>query len=498
MKEDYFVIDGQSFTLSDVQQIIETKPKLVLGDNAKRAITKSYDFLKSKLSYEHEVFYGINTGFGSLCDTIISKNHLQELQRNLVVSHAAGVGNHLSQDEVACMLLTKAIALSLGYSGVQLETVELILSFFNHQIYPCIPEQGSLGASGDLAPLGHLALALIGEGNVTFDGKEMLSSEAMNLCGLRAVKLQAKEGLALLNGTQFMISLGVLNYLKAALLLEKSLQIAAMSVDAFMAKSEPFHPKLQLIRNQKGQIWAAQKMREILHDSSIFQLEKTHVQDPYSFRCIPQVFGAVKDCLDNVAEIFTRELNAVTDNPTILPDEGMIISGGNFHGQPLAYALDFLKIVMADLGSFSERRTYKMLSGQRQLPAFLVAKPGLNSGFMIAQYTAASLVSQNKQLAAPCSVDTIDSSNGQEDHVSMGANAALSLRKIMDNLSDILAIELLVAGQALDFRRPLKGASKVEDLHSQLRSKVAFMENDNFMSKNISDSKKVLLNKVKR
>jgi histidine ammonia-lyase len=432
-----------------------------------------------------KLIYGINTGFGSLCDTAISSNDLEALQRNLVLSHACGTGEEAPQELVRRMLLLKVFGLSKGNSGVQLATVERLLFFYNEGIYPVVYQQGSLGASGDLAPLAHLCLPLLGEGEVDYQGKRYSGAEINAKFDLAPIVLQSKEGLALLNGTQFMSAYASYAVNQAQSLWEKWILVAGMSLDAYDGRLNPFQSNVNTIRNQHGQIQMAEAMRNLMETSEIIAQEKKHVQDPYSFRCIPQVHGATKDTIDHCARIVEREMNAVTDNPTVFPDSDEVVSAGNFHGQPLALIMDFLAIAMAEMGSISERRVYKLISGTRGLPAFLVANPGLNSGMMISQYTCASIVSQNKQLCTPASVDTIDSSNGQEDHVSMGANAATKLYRVIQNCQTILGIELMHAAQGLDFRRPLKSAERIEQLHADFRKEVPFLSEDRYLSRDM-------------
>jgi histidine ammonia-lyase len=379
------------------------------------------------------------------------------------------------------MILLKIHALSLGHSGVQIDTVERLIEMYNDNIIPVVYQQGSLGASGDLSPLAHLFLPLLGLGEVYYKGEKKSASLVLNEKNWQPIELKSKEGLALLNGTQFMSSHGVIAILKAERLSVLADIISALSLDAFNGRIEPFMNNLHIIRPHKGQIKTAENIRKLLVDSEIIKQKKTHVQDPYSFRCIPQVHGATKDTLEYVMSVIMTEINSVTDNPTVFPDEDLVVSGGNFHGQPLALVFDFLAIAMAELGSISERRTYRLISGYRQLPEFLVANPGLNSGFMIPQYTAASIVSQNKQLCTPSSIDSIPSSNEQEDHVSMGANGATKLIKVLDNLERILAIEFFNAAQAIEFRKPLKTSSYLEKILENYRKEVEFIKNDKIM-----------------
>lgn len=478
-------ISNSHLTIDHIQTIVETKQKLQLDEASKDRIIKCRAYLDEKMASGNEVFYGINTGFGSLCNTIISNEDLSILQRNLVLSHACGIGEEVPQEIVKLILLLKVQGLSYGHSGVQLATVQRLIDFYNHDMAPVIYQQGSLGASGDLAPLAHMALPLLGEGLVYYKGEKVEAKVALAALGWEPLTLKSKEGLALLNGTQFMSAYLVWCLIHGQQLSHAADIIGGVSLDAFDCRLNPFYENVNAIRNQEGQIETARHMREILDGSEIIAQHKTHVQDPYSFRCIPQVHGASKDAINYAKTIVEREINAVTDNPTIFPDTDEIISAGNFHGQPLALALDYLAIALAELGNISERRTYQLIGGNRNLPAFLVANPGINSGFMIPQYAAASVVSQNKQLATPASVDSIESSNGQEDHVSMGANAATKCARIVENLEKILGIELFNAAQGLEFRRPLKSSPKIEQIVADFRKEVPFVEDDKFMQPEI-------------
>ncbi len=411
-------------TLEEIQQIMVEQKQLALSEEAKVNIQKCRDYLDNKMKLHGEPIYGINTGFGSLYNIKISNENLSQLQENLVKSHSCGTGDEVPHEIVKLMLLLKIQSLSYGDSGVQLVTVERLIDFYNNDILPVIYTQGSLGASGDLAPLAHLSLPLLGEGEVYFNGKKVHSKDVLEHFGWGPIVLQSKEGLALLNGTQFMSAYGVYVLIKASKYSYLADLIGTISLEGFDGRKEPFNELIHFIRPHKGQIVTANRVNEFLEGSQIINQAKQHVQDPYSFRCIPQVHGASKDAIDYVKKVFKTEVNSVTDNPNVFIESDQIISGGNFHGQPLALALDFMAIALSELGSISERRTYQLISGLRGLPAFLVDNPGLNSGFMIPQYTAASIASQNKQLSTPASVDSIVSSNGQEDHVSMGANAA--------------------------------------------------------------------------
>jgi histidine ammonia-lyase len=462
----------KKLSLSDIETILSSPIKL--DETSVANIEKCRAYLDSKMKEEGKTFYGINTGFGSLCNVKISNDDIEQLQENLVLSHACGMGNEVPQDIVKLMLLLKVKNFVYGNSGVSLEVTERLISFYNQNILPVVYQLGSLGASGDLAPLAHLSLPLLNKGEVYIDGVKRNANEL----SFEALKLQSKEGLALLNGTQFMSSYAVWCLLKIKKLIEWTDVIAAISFEGFDATLEPFTPNIHSVRNHEGQIHVAKNMLRILQGSEMANGTKTQVQDPYSFRCIPQVHGATRDAVAHVEKIVEQEINAVTDNPLVFPDEDMILSGGNFHGQPLAINLDYLAIAIAELGNISERRTYLLISGQRNLPPFLVKSAGLDSGLMIAQYTAASIVSKNKQLCTPASVDSIVSSNGQEDHVSMGSNAATKLYEVVKNVEMVLAIELLNATQAFDFRRPKKSSAMIEKLITTYRKTVPFIEKD--------------------
>ncbi|TKG91008.1 histidine ammonia-lyase [Puteibacter caeruleilacunae] len=486
MNTEIHQISPERITFDIIEDILENKKKLELSDEAKHRISKCKKYLDDKLAQSSEPIYGINTGFGALCNHKISKSDLSKLQENLVVSHACNVGPEVPSDVVKLMLFLKAHALSYGSSAVQELTVQRIIDLYNNDILPVVCEQGSLGASGDLAPLAMLFLPLLGLGEVNYKGERREAKDVLEEFGWEPIKLEAKEGLALLNGTQFMLSHAVYTLLLAFRIIKYSDIIGATSLDAFNGLLSPFSDEIQQIRPHKGQIDTARNFRILLEGSELMAQEKQHVQDPYSFRCIPQVHGAVKDSVTYVAGVVETEMNSVTDNPTVFPDMDSIISGGNFHGEPLALVLDFLAIAMAELGSISERRTYRLISGERGLPEFLVANPGLNSGFMIPQYAAASIVSQSKQLCTPSSVDSIPSSNEQEDHVSMGANGATKALKVAENTLKILSIELYNAAQALEFRKPLKSAPYIEEFVAQYRHHVSFVKEDTLMYEDIN------------
>jgi histidine ammonia-lyase len=454
--------------------------KITLSAAAQARIKINRAYL-DKILTGGKTYYGINTGFGSLCNVRIQDSELAQLQENLVCSHACGMGDEVPGEIVKLMLMLKVHGLSQGYSGVRAEIVQRLADFYNHNILPIVYELGSLGASGDLAPLAHLSLPLFGKGEVRYKGVRMPAAEALQVCGLEPISLSAKEGLALLNGTQFMSAYSTWSLIQCKRLMIWADVIGALSADAFMAKDEPYRHSIHRVRPHKGQIAAARRILQLLSNSNIQALPKEQVQDPYSFRCMPQVHGATSDVLETVTHVMETEINSVTDNPIVFHDEDAILSGGNFHGQPLALHADFLAIAMAELANISERRTYLLVSGQRGLPPFLAPQAGLNSGFMIAQYTAAAIVSQNKQYCTPASVDSIVSSNGQEDHVSMGANAATKLRKVVQNVQRVLAIELMTAAQAIDLRRPQTTSPALESVWSAFRKSVSFMPKDEIL-----------------
>jgi histidine ammonia-lyase len=486
--DNIYYISSEILNLETLQEIISQDKKLALSEATIANIEKCRTYLDEKMASQETPIYGINTGFGSLCNVVISNDNLSKLQENLVKSHACGTGEEVPHEIVKIMLLLKIQSLSYGNSGVQLITVQRLVDFYNHDILPVVYSQGSLGASGDLAPLAHMSLPLLGEGEVYLDGFRQPAKKVLEKFGWEPIVLQSKEGLALLNGTQFMSSYGCYILLKATKYSYLADVISAISLEGFDGRIEPFNELIHYVRPHKGQISTAKRITELLEGSQIIAQLKQHVQDPYSFRCIPQVHGASKDTIDYVKKVFKTEINSVTDNPNIFVGEDLIISGGNFHGQPLALALDFLAIALSELGSISERRTYQLISGLRGLPAFLVDNPGLNSGFMIPQYTAASIASQNKQLATPASVDSIVSSNGQEDHVSMGANAATKCLRIMDNLERILAIELMNASQAIDYRKPLKSSDFIEMFLKSYREEVPLVKEDRILHYDIEKS----------
>lgn len=487
-------ISADKLTLRDLAALHEGRVRVTLGEDATARIGRCRAYLDNKLAITREAIYGINTGFGSLYNKHISHHQLEKLQENLVKSHACGTGPEVPPDIVRLMLFLKAQSLAYGYSGVQLSTVQRLIDMYNAAALPVVYEMGSLGASGDLAPLAHLSLPLIGLGEATLHGERITGEELQRRLQWMPHHFEAKEGLALLNGTQFMGAYGTWCVLHAHRILHLANTIGALSLDAFDGRIEPFLPQVHTIRPHHGQRKVAETIYNLLQGSELIRQSKKHVQDPYSFRCIPQVHGASADAVDYATQTILTEVNSVTDNPNVFPEHDQIISAGNFHGQPLALCLDFLTIALAELGSISERRTYQLIAGVRELPYYLVANPGINSGLMIPQYTAASLVSQNKQLATPASVDSIVSSNGQEDHVSMGANAATKAYRVVQNVYAILAIELITASQALTFRRPLKTSPALEEFFHTFRATVPFMEDDRVLHDDIRNAESFLKN----
>ena len=481
MSHNFISIDDSHTDFEQVKNMLSSNQLISITPGAQKKINDCRAYLDKKIDSGDELFYGINTGFGYLQNVQIDKHQLQELQSNLIKSHACGLGEEVPEEIVKLMLLLKIKSLSYGYSGVQMDTVSRLADMYNNNVMPVIYTQGSLGASGDLAPLSHLSLPLIGLGEVNYEGKKTAASDALKKMGWEPIELQSKEGLALINGTQFMSAYGMHNLVQAHRLLQWADMIAAISFDAFDCVQGPLHEKIHSIRPHKGQVDTAKKITELLSGSAILAQKKSQVQDPYSFRCVPQVHGATRDTFDYVLSVFIKEINSVTDNPNIFPEDDLIVSGGNFHGQPLALTLDFLAIAMSELANISERRTYQLISGQHGLPLFLVKQPGLHSGFMIPQYTAAGIVSENKQLCTPSSIDSISSSNNQEDHVSMGANAATKCKRVIDNVEKVLAIELLTAAQALEFRRPLKSSPIIENVIAAFRKEVSFNEADRIL-----------------
>lgn len=481
MSNKYFQISQNDLTIADIESILKENLKLKLDQQTEKKVSSNRLYLDQKLENSDVLHYGINTGFGSLCNKVISSGELRKLQVNLVRSHACGLGKKVDNEMVKIMMLLKIQSLSRGYSGITLTTLKRLIYFFNHDIFPIVYEQGSLGASGDLAPLAHMSLALIGEGFVSYNNK-LISAEQIHIdLKIDPILLETKEGLALLNGTQFMSAYAVHAALDVSRLFDHSTKISALSLDAYNCQLSPFNPELHALRPYHGQQYISAEILKLLSESDLVKVKDKDVQDPYSFRCIPQVHGASYDVFIDFKQKVEIEINSVTDNPVIIDDKNQIISGGNFHGQPLAYIMDFLTIAIAELGSISERRVYKLISGTRGLPAFLVQNPGLNSGLMIPQYTAASIVSKNKILCQPASVDSIESSNGQEDHVSMGSISAVKLKEVIENVQRILSIELLVASQAFGFRSTRKTSPSLTNLLENFSNEVPFIEEDTVM-----------------
>lgn len=488
MSYNYLPLDQKPLQFQQIKHLLDYNQLVSITFDAHEKILACRAYLDQKMQEPGKMYYGVNTGFGYLQNVQISHDQIEQLQYNLIVSHACGLGEEVPLPIVKLMMMLKIKQLSYGHSGVQINTVIRLMDMYNHDIIPVIYTQGSLGASGDLAPLSHLSLPLLGLGEVHYQGKKMPAAEMLKLMQWEPIHLQSKEGLALINGTQFMSAYGLYCLKKAEHLLAMADLIAALSIDAFDCVTEPYHPAIHAIRGHQGQIDTAAALRCYLHGSQIAEQPKSQVQDPYSFRCIPQVHGASKDAFNHILQVFMQEVNAVTDNPNIFPEEDLIVSGGNFHGQPLAINLDYLCIAMSEIASISERRTYQLISGQRDLPLFLVKNAGLHSGFMIPQYTAAGIVSENKQLCTPASIDSISSSNNQEDHVSMGANAATKCFRLIENVEKVLGIELLTAAQALDFRRPKQSSKHLEMFMQAFRETVSFNDADRILHTDMINS----------
>lgn len=469
---------SQPLTLADVMN--PSLRQFEIDAQLREGVKENRKRLEQLISDPEKRFYGVNTGFGSMYYVQVSPDNLRDLQANLIRSHACGVGATTPQPIVRLTLLLKIISLAQGYSGIREEVLNGLLHLYNHEIYPVVPCMGSLGASGDLAPLAHLCLALLGEGEVVYKREQMPAQKALALSGGEALELEAKEGLALINGTQFSLSWLAWAVNQAQQMVKIADMITAMSYDAFDANPSPLHSEIHRIRNQKGQIDAAQSILSFLDGSEMISRPKQHLQDPYSFRCAPQVHGATRDAVDYALSIVNREINAVTDNPLVFTNEEpyTIVSGGNFHAQPLALTSDFLSIAMAELGSISERRMYLLVSGQRGLPPNLALDPGLESGMMICQYTAASLVNRNKILCHPASTDSIVTSAGQEDHVSMAAGAGLKLYEVVNNVWKLFAIEWMIAAQAMESRFPTQTSTILTSVYEKYRQHVPALTGD--------------------
>jgi len=491
-----FVLNGKNLNILNSISIVTNNFSLSISSSAKSKVIKSRKLVDKWIAKE-EIIYGINTGFGEFKDVVISKEQTETLQRNLILSHSSGVGECIPDKVVRLMILFRINSLIQGHSGVRLELINFLLAFFNAGLIPQIPQQGSVGCSGDLAPLAHLASTFLGEGKIKYKGNVFKSKIALNKAGLKPFILSSKEGLALINGTQMMNSFLCVS-LYDAIQLSKLADIAgAITVEATKSTNTAYDDRIQKIRPHKGQIETADNLRALLKYSEVL---KSHadcgkVQDAYSIRCIPQVHGAVKDTINYCLNILNVEINSVTDNPLIFAKDGEHLEGGNFHGEPLALASDFLKIAVAELGSISERRTARLVDGSLSgLPRFLIKDGGLNSGFMIAQYTAAALVSENKVLSHPASVDSIPTSANQEDHNSMGSIASRKCYEVVNNVKNIIAIEILCGVQALEFLKPLKASRGVEKAKGLLRKKVKFLTGDVLMSELIENTKEILYN----
>lgn len=491
MKKETYRINPGQLTLHEIRALVENPIKLSLSEGAYQAIAKAQQ-LVAQIIQQDAVVYGINTGFGLLAHKRISNEDLSELQRKILLSHAAGVGEFLPTAIVKLILLLKINSLARGYSGVRQASIDVLIKLYNTEIYPCIPAKGSVGASGDLAPLAHLTLPLIGEGSAFHQGKIISGSEALTLINEKPLILAPKEGLAFINGTQVSCAIALYHYFAAQDLFTAAITIGAMSVDAAMGSCNPFDARIHEARGQKGQIKVAAAIRQLLTGSELLKSHENcpRVQDPYCLRCQPQVMGASLDSLLHAGSILALEANAVTDNPLVFPESGQIVSGGNFHAEPVAQVADFMAIALAEIGALSERRIALLVDPHfnNNLPAFLVPNPGLNSGFMIAHVTAAALASANKSLAHPASVDSIPTSANQEDHVSMATQAAWRLRDMIENVRYILAIEYLAAAQGLDLRKPLGTSAPLTAVHDKLRHSVSFREEDRFFQTDIEQA----------
>ena len=487
-------IDGFSLTSADALKVVHENVPVALSEKGRQNVAQAREVISKALAAGKPV-YGINTGFGRLAEVRIPADHLNELQHNLVLSHACAVGEALVAEAVRAVLLLKANTLAKGFSGVRAEVIELLLELLNRNVLPEIPMQGSVGASGDLAPLAHMALVLIGKGKAWVDGKWVDGGEALQRAGLAPLSLQAKEGLALLNGTHFMTGLGLLNWQGAHRLAVSADLIGAMSTEAVLGTPVAFDERIHAARGYKGQLQSAKRLRNMMRGSEIRASHSncSRVQDPYSIRCMPQVHGAIADNLAHVESVIATEINAATDNPLVFWQENEILSGGNFHGHPISTAMDLLGIVMAQLANISERRTALMMdSNLSDLPAFLVRESGLNSGFMIAQVTAASLVSENKMLSHPASVDSIPTSANKEDFVSMGAGAAVKGRRIVENAARVLGIELLCACQGIELRAPLKPGPAGKAILNLVRREIPHLQQDRILAGDIEAAAKMI------
>lgn len=482
-------IDGNNLTIQDVVNVARNNYEVEITDKSMENVVKSRA-LVDKIVEEERVVYGITTGFGKFSETVISKEEAKQLQKNLIVSHSCGVGEPLPEEIVRAVMLLRANALAKGFSGIRPSTLNTLIEMLNKKVHPVIPEKGSLGASGDLAPLSHMVLVMIGEGEAFYNGERLSGAEAMKMAGIPTIELTTKEGLALINGTQIMTAIGALTLYDAKSLLKISDIAAALTLEALNGIITAFDERVHMVRPHQGQLITASNIRKLCNNSQLItQQGEVRVQDAYTLRCIPQVHGASKDAIKYIEEKFNIEINSATDNPVIFEKDEMVISGGNFHGQPMALVMDFLGIALAELANISERRIERLVNPQlSNMPAFLAKNGGLNSGFMIAQYTAASLVSENKVLAHPASVDSIPSSANQEDHVSMGTIAARKAKDILFNVQNVIAIELLAAAQAVDFKDKDKLGDGTKTAYEIIREHIEFMNKDRIMYKEINKS----------
>ncbi len=480
-------LEGTHLTIADVISVSRDYEQIQLSERAKQRMNQSQQLVMDLLHSDKTV-YGINTGFGSLSTEKIDPKDVEQLQINLIRSHCCGIGKPLPTEVVRAMMLLRANSLAKGYSGIRTIVVQLLIDMLNTRIHPLVPSKGSIGASGDLIPLAHIAQCLIGEGTVIYHDKTIPSTDAFKQNRLTPVTLIAKEGLALINGTQLMSALGCLSIWDAEILLKQAQIAGAMSLEALKGTNQAFRKEIQQLRPHPGQINCAENLWNLTENSEIIRSHQhcEKVQDAYSLRCMPQVFGASKDVINNVKKTLGIEINSATDNPLLFPEEKESLSGGNFHGQALAFSLDFLSIAVSELGNFSERRIARLIDANlSDLPAFLTEKHGLHSGLMLPQYAAAALVNENKTLCHPNSTDSIPSSANKEDHVSMGANAGLKLPTIIENVQTIIAIELLTAAQGLEFRKPLTSSSAIQTAYDLIRKQVPKIESDRALQEDI-------------
>lgn len=489
-----FMLKPGDMTLADLRRVYQNPVQLSLHESCQKPMQASVDII-GRISGSGKIVYGVNTGFGKLAQKIIPADKLEKLQENLVLSHATGTGPLLDDAIVRLIMVLKINALAQGFSGIRAEVTEALRALINNEIYPCVPAKGSVGASGDLAPLAHISAALLGHGDMRCAGKIISAAEGLKKAGLTPLRLGPKEGLALLNGTQVSTALGLAGLFAAQDAFAAALIAGAMSLEAAKGSAAPFHKDLQAVRRQPGQIIVAEKLRALLEGSEIIESHRDcgKVQDPYCLRCMPQVMGSCHDFMSFAAGVLEREANAVSDNPLVFTNPDQVLSGGNFHAEPVAMAADTLAFVIAEIGSMSERRTAMLVdSNQSGLPPFLVDDAGMNSGFMIAHVTAAALASENKQMSHPACVDSIPTSAGQEDHVSMATHGARRLLEMAENTKAIVAIELLAAAQGIDFHRPLKSSPVLEEAHAKIRAAVEFYKEDRFFAPDIEAAKSLI------